>query len=107
MSDESLASRGRAEASHLDRLCRHFLGWGLAALAASIGLTWLQVQDWVNGPRSELVSSGLAMSLLVQALTVLASVLLTGAAFGYLLRALRRDKYPEHRPNEPEIDWFE
>jgi hypothetical protein len=78
---------------HLDRLARWLLVGGVLALAASSVLTWAQIEGYGGSTlRGFLSDSTVFMSLLVQVLAVLAGALLTGAAFAYVMRAVRLDQ---------------
>ena len=71
--------------SHLTRLSRYLLAGGVAALIVSTALQWEQF-----GARG--IGDGYESALVAQLLMVLGTVALTGAVFGYVLLAVRRDR---------------
>lgn len=100
--DESLAK----SASHLSKLSRGLLLGGVAALAVSTLLQWAQFEGG-RGPRSWM--DGLGLALASQVLVVLGAAALTGAAFGYVLLAVRHDRDEAGGVNEqsPDAEWLE
>ena len=89
--------------SHLTRLARLLLGTGLGALVVAAALQWTQYN---GGNVMGQWSDSLAMALAAQLLTVLGTAALTGAAFAYVLLALRRDRLASSGATE-DADWFE
>ena len=91
--DETLAR----STSHLTRLCRYLLGGGVAALIVSTALQWEQLDGGIG--------DGYEGVLVAQLLMVLGTVALTGAVFGYVLLAVRRDR--ETSGVDAGQDWYE
>lgn len=93
-------------ASHLSKLSRGLLLGGLGALALSTLLQWAQFEGG-RGPRSWL--DGLGVALAAQVMMVLGTAALTGAAFGYVLLAVRRDRDEAAGVHEqaPDAEWLE
>jgi uncharacterized membrane protein YidH (DUF202 family) len=92
--------------SHLTRLCRFLLGGGAVALALAAFLQW----DQVRGGESRLRNLGdtYAIALIAQLLTVVGTVALTGAVFGYVLLAVRRDREQSSIEGQaPDASWSE
>lgn len=89
--------------SHLTRLCRFLLAGGLISLAIVTFLQWDQLQS--GGPR---LGDGYGVALTVQLLMVMGTVALTGAVFGYVLLAVRRDReQPSVKANSADADWYQ
>jgi hypothetical protein len=90
---------GARSPSHLTRLSRYLLASGAIALAVGTFLQWDAVE---NGGS---INSALA----AQVLMVLGTAALTGAAFGYVLLAVRRDRDEAGGANEPapDAEWLE
>lgn len=82
--------------SHLTRLCRYLLASGVIALAIS---TFVQWDTFERG-------GSLTTALTAQVLTVLGTVALTGAVFGYVLVALQRDRDGSATDERPDTDWW-
>lgn len=90
--------------SHLSRLCRYLLAGGLVALAVSTFIQWESVQG--RGPR--FIGDGYEGALAAQLLMVLGTVALTGAVFGYVLLAVRRDREASSAEGQvPGASWSE
>jgi hypothetical protein len=88
----------------LTRLCRYLLGGGVAALSVSTFLQWESVQG--RGPR--FIGDGYERALVAQLLMVLGTVALTGAVFGYVLLAVRRDRDQSSVEGQtPDASWYE
>jgi hypothetical protein len=85
--------------SHLSRLCRYLLAGGLVALFGSTLFQWEQLGG--GGGRFD----GYGLALTAQLLMVLGTVALTGAVFGYVLLAVRRDR--EASGVNSSQDWYE
>ena len=83
--------------SHLARLCRYLLAGGVAALIISTALQWEQLDGGIG--------DGYEGVLVAQVLMVLGTVSLTGAVFGYVLLAVRRDR--EASGVGSGQDWYE
>jgi hypothetical protein len=74
--------------SHLQRLSLIFLVAGGTMLAAGFAIQWLVYHGNMSGRGFD---PGITSALLVQLLISVGTVALTGAAFGYLLMAMRAD----------------
>ncbi len=79
-----------ARAGHLRRLSMYLLVGGLVALGISVVYQWAQFGGRFSTGGD--FGGGLAAALFVQLLSVLGTVSLTGAAFGFLLLAMRADR---------------
>ncbi len=89
--------------SHLTRLCRSLLAGGLVSLALATFLQWDQLQS--GGPR---LGDGYGVALTAQLLMVLGTVALTGAVFGYVLLAVRRDREQStFKGKSADASWYE
>ncbi len=93
-------------ASHLSKLSRGLLLGGLGALVASTLLQWVQFE---GGRGRSFMMDGFGVALAAQVLMVLGTVALTGAAFGYVLLAVRRDRDEAGGMHEqaPDAEWLE
>jgi hypothetical protein len=90
--------------SHLTRLSRYLLAGGLVAVLLSTLLQWQQLQG--RGPR--FIGDGYGVALMTQLLMVLGTVALTGAVFGYVLLAVRRDRETSRvEGHSPDASWHE
>ncbi|MCZ3390130.1 MAG: hypothetical protein LH645_13685 [Actinomycetia bacterium] len=79
-----------APAGHLRRLSVYLLVGGSIALGISVAYQWAHfVGRFSTGGD---LGGGLATALFVQLLSVLGTVSLTGAVFGFLLLAMRADR---------------
>jgi hypothetical protein len=88
--------------SHLTRLCRFLLAGGLVSLAIA---TFLQWDQWQSGGR---LGDGYEVALMAQLLMVLGTVALTGAVFGYVLLAVRRDREQSSiKGKSADASWYE
>jgi hypothetical protein len=93
-------------ASHLSKLSLRLLLGGLGALVVSTLLQWTQFQG--GRGRSSLLD-GFGVALAAQVLMVLGTAALTGAAFGYVLVAVRRDRDAAGsvHEQEPDAEWLD
>ena len=90
MSQSNGGTSGSAQPmSHLQRLSQRLLIGGVATLA--IAFVVQEVQYSGHFPANGGFDQGITAALFAQLLTILGTVALTGAAFGYLLAAMRRD----------------
>jgi hypothetical protein len=95
--------------SHLARLCRYLLAGGLLALLGSTLLQWGQMSEaWREAAGGGRGFDGFEFALVTQLMYVLGTVALTGAVFGYVLLAARRDREASSREGEAQdADWYE
>jgi hypothetical protein len=93
-------------ASHLSKLSLRLLLGGLGALVVSTLLQWTQFQE---GRGRSFILDGFGVALAAQVLMVLGTAALTGAAFGYVLLAVRRDREPAEDvyEQEPDAEWLD
>ena len=89
----------------LGRFSLRLLLGGLDSLFLALGLTWIQSRDWHSDSRfvGDYESFVIA-SLLVQTLTVAATVLLTGSILGFLLMSFRADRQEDE--DTQGADWY-
>ena len=91
MSDLDPRTEGNAESSgQLRRLSLYLLVGGLVALGLSVAIQWAQYGGGFSMRGG--LGGGVGAALVGQVLSVLGTVSLTGAVFGFLLVAMRADR---------------
>jgi len=81
---------GTKPGGQLRRLSLYLLVGGLIALGVSVVYQWAQYSGRFS--MRGLIGGDVAAALFVQVLSVLGTVALTGAVFGFLLLAMRADR---------------